>query len=402
MKALMALLLSFSAVSYAVDVPVSFESRDPLVVSAPETVPGYDFACRDPLYATVIGALQVKNINIEHEKSFDLKVPGFHDKFEVKAVLQKNVAPLVVVLLGISGQTDADYSRLWPSWFAQAGCHVLYFDSTFGPKYQRASQRGVSGNLWTETEGVRDIIATFLDHKDVRGKIGSIHIAGYSYGGSEALILGRMASEESLPFTISSIQAYSPPINFIESAKILDTWFTQDRWNYTAGELRNMFLNPPSCEERDPAKIPDSACRGAISASFRLELAKTVLANDSVYELKVLPKEEDDYILEDFAAGYGYSNFAKDFMLPYWSSKIGADKVYQLVAKSNVCDLVRFQPAYSEIIIANDDPLNSPESMAALHACATGHHVTFLPRGGHMGFVADPWTKAKLLSILDK
>ena len=59
------------------------------------------------------------------------------------------------------------------------------------------------------------------------------------------------------------------------------------------------------------------------------------------------------------------------------------------------------QPPYAEVILAEDDPFNTPEDVAALKAVASKYRVTLLPRGGHLGFVNDPWTKAKLLELFN-
>jgi len=59
------------------------------------------------------------------------------------------------------------------------------------------------------------------------------------------------------------------------------------------------------------------------------------------------------------------------------------------------------QPAYSETIIAVDDPLNTPEDTKTFVAFAAGKRVTILSRGGHLGYVCQEWTKNKLMTLFD-
>src|SRR5207244_3067819 len=134
------------------------------------------------------------------QKKLSLKVDSFKKKFPVRAIFQRETAPLVVVLLGIDGRADGALGKLWPSWFAEAGCHVLTFDSTFLPSFIEYSGHGVTGNLIAESERVRDIISAFIEQSDAKGKISKIGIVGMSYGGIEALVLGSMAKEGKLPF----------------------------------------------------------------------------------------------------------------------------------------------------------------------------------------------------------
>src|SRR5438552_2032293 len=105
----------------------------------PSDLAHYDFPYSNGLYATIIGFVGLKDTEAKNQKSYKLKVQGFKQRVPVRAVVQGKPAPLVVVIPGLDGKADGKLGRLWPSWLAQAGWHVLTFDSTFLPSFVELS-----------------------------------------------------------------------------------------------------------------------------------------------------------------------------------------------------------------------------------------------------------------------
>lgn len=363
----------------------------------------YDFPCEDGLYATVCGYLGVKDVELKKSKGFDLKVPGFEEKMPVEAVVQKRAAPLVVVLLGLNGHTGTDFSKLWASWYADAGYHVLTFDSTFRAPFVSTSGHGVTGNLWAETERVAAIIDTFLKEKNVRGRVTKVGVVGMSYGGAQALILGRMAKDGKLPFELAGIQAYSPPLRMEWTAALLDRWYEQERSKYTLTELQSKFSSHKPAKNGGRIPFSESEMKAAISAAFREGLADLIVRNDEYFELKVLPRGDmfdDSFVRKEHAEKWGYTKFAFDMSLPYWEARMGRGAIDALIRDTQLGELLKVQPAYSEAIIAADDPFNAPDEFEKV-ASSGSSQLTILPRGGHLGYVSNPWTKAKLMSLFE-
>ena len=156
------------------------------------------------LYWTISCYLKVRKVGFTKLHSIKLTVPGFSQKMPVKAVIQNKPAPLVIVLLGISGRADSEFSQLWPSWYADAGYHVLFFDSTFRPSFVNISRHGVSGNVWAETERISWIVRAFLQLPEMSGRITKQGVVGISYGGVQALMLGKIAT-----FFCSGVEQHS-------------------------------------------------------------------------------------------------------------------------------------------------------------------------------------------------
>jgi len=359
-------------------------------------------ATRDGLAETIAGYLRVKDVRVPGEQTIKMRVEGFADELAVQAVIQDHPAPLVVVILGLSAKTKSDYSKQWPAWLAEAGFHVLYFDSTFGDSFQKVARRGVSGNVFSEAESARDVIAAFTNRSEIQGRITRIGLVGYSYGAVEALILGKMSAEGKLPFELSAIQAYEPPLDLRATANVLDRWFEEDRPRYTLIELQRMFKISSGDEERELAKLSPSAMRAAIAATFREELSNVIVENDKIYKLGLLPKTDavdEEYVRKDAADQYGFIPYAEGIALPFWAQRMGYANAERMVNEATVFALLPAQPNFCEVIEAANDPFNTPDQLELLQRQNAGQRLTIIPHGGHLGYMSDSWTRSKLISL---
>ena len=372
-----------------------------------QAVPRYTFPYQNGLYASVAGYLSVKKVKISNEQITKLNVPGFAESFPVHSVVQNQDAPLVVFLPGIGGRADSDFSKLWPSWFANAGYHVLWFDSTFLPRFNKSARAGVSGNLWEETERIKDVISAYLNQAQIAsGKVTRIGVAGMSYGGLEALMLGQLSVHGRLPFKLDAVQAYSPPINTKHTAEIFDEWYRNYRWDYTLVQLElALGTKKPLANDRN-LPFSDEMMKAGITAAFHQTLSDAVLENNNLYKLNLLPNGspmDDEYVKADYADAWGYMKYANDMAFPYWKEKLHLESLDQLIDGAKLLNLLKNQPACTKIIFAHDDPLNTDADKADLIAYAADHpqQVVVLPHGGHVGYVSNRWTKAELLSLFN-
>ena len=264
------------------------------------------------------------------------------------------------------------------------------------------SGHGVTGNLVVEAERVSQIINAFLQLGEVKGNVTTIGVAGMSYGGIQAMLLGEMQKDGKLPFKIDAIQAFSPPIRLQNTGALIDKWFEEDRWNYTLADLSSDLSSHKPVSGDSAVPFSDGVMRAGISALFRIGLADVIVKNDSEYKLKLLPDGsvfDDQYVKQEYAETWGYEKFMGDMCFPYWQKKQNMHDIKDLTDRLDLCKLISKQPPCSEVILAADDPFNTPEDFEAFKDCSAKSRVTILPSGGHLGFAADPWTKAKLLSM---
>jgi predicted alpha/beta-fold hydrolase len=377
------------------------ESAELVSTQSPTALPPYSFACENGLYATMYGYLSIKKVSVAAQRLEYLTVPGFSRSVPIHVVMQDHPAPLVVVLLGISGQASSDFSKLWPCWLSRAGCNVLTFDSTFRPEFLDIAGTGVgvSGNIWAESAKVRDIINAFLASYSERMQPTKLGLVGMSYGGIQALILGQMASEGKLPFKVDAIQAYSPPIDMRQTAVILDDWYNEYRWKYTLIEMYTTVAgHRPHCSP-GCTPLPNDLMHAAIATSFQIGLTEALIANNRRFCLHLF--SSDPVQRDGEAAQWGFTRYMYELALPWWRQRMSSNQIDDLIEATRLSTLLRHQLPCTEAILSSDDPFNSPEDFAEVHDRAKELPLTILPRGGHLGYISDPWTHAKLLSMFD-
>ena len=380
----------------------AFASEEKAVVAAsytPSALPPYSFPYTDGLYASAAGYVSVKNVCFSCQKTEVLDVEGICGKFPVRAAIQNGPAPLVVVLLGVGGRPEEDFNKLWAAWYFEAGYHVLTFESTFLQEFNDRSHLGVGGNVWVETDYVAKIIDAFVHQSSASGRITKIGVVGMSYGGVQALMLG----VRKLPFEIAAIQAYSPPIRMDQSARIIDNWYAETAGKYTLVELlRLQKITPNPSNPESP--IPQDMLKAAVSTSFRYTLPALVAYTDTEYHLNKLPRGDeftDKYVRLDYATKWTFCSFAYGMSYPYWQRKMGIQNLEPLIHAADLTALIEKQPATTDVILAQDDPLNLSTDMDSFKKFAAGKRITILPNGGHLGYIGEPWTRAKLLTLFD-
>src|SRR5207247_1630244 len=118
------------------------------------------------------------------------------------------------------------------------------------------------------------IVKAFLDSNEARGKVTSVGVLGLSFGGIQALVMAEKAREGKLPFELSGCLALSPPVKLLTSARVVDGFFANDRWQTTMIELAKRFGS--HVPVADGVKVPFEAkdMRAAIGFVFRDGLSK--------------------------------------------------------------------------------------------------------------------------------
>lgn len=360
----------------------------------------YDFPYRNGLYGTVSGSLILDRMRfdvpgLEKKK---LNVTGMQKSLSVLCVIQNHKAPLVLSLQGLEGRADTNSAKIWMKWFAEAGYHVLAYDSSFSPPFISASRHGVSGNMRAEAGLAVEVINAFMQLPEMNGKVERVGVVGMSYGAIQALTIGRLVQEGKVPFKVEAIQAYSPPVNMVTTGTIVDRWYREDRWNYKLTEMAGELLGHKPVERDEEIPFSDSMLRAAIAALFRMSLAETVMRNDEIYRLKLLPEEGR----EQYAEAWGFGQFMRDMVFPYWTAKLNLKDPQILVRSLELQSLLQDQPPGTEVIEAADDPFNEPAELAAVRKLRIPCRLTVLPCGGHLGYIMHPWVHANLLTLFKR
>jgi predicted alpha/beta-fold hydrolase len=362
-------------------------------------IPPFYHPYKNGLYSTVVSMNLFYAPKIKEEEEIKLKPNGFERDLKVAAVLQETKAPLAVVVLGFDGRTDWPYARLLIYCLAKSGYHVLTFPSTYTISFINSSRHGVSGNVTAETDLLANLVAAFLENKKVVGRVERIGVVGISYGGIQALQLAVRANEGKLPFKLDGALALSPPVRLKSTAILLDNYYKDDRWKYTMVEMAKKFGNHEPVDA--DAKIPfaDEEMRAAIGFVFRDELKRVVDRNDLLYKLRLLPAASSEYNREDIAMAWGFGKFIVDMAYPFWREKSNLKGEDDFWAPTELRNILPKLPNFAQAVVAADDPLNNPDDLAELPKSPA---FILVPNGGHLGYLAASWTRARLVRLFEQ
>lgn len=366
-------------------------------------IPEYRHEYNDGLYSTLVAMLTSGAPVIKEQKTRKLKIGGFKKEIKVREILQAQPAPLVIVLVGVDGKADTPLGRLFPYWLGEAGANVLSFDSTFRPTYMEACKEGVTGNLDAEADQIVRIIAAYLKEKDVQGKFTHIGLVGYSMGGTQALIISRLAAQKKLPFDLHGCLAFSPLLRLKSSAAILDDMYATDRNKYTMIDMGKSFLTHEPVAPG--AKIPfePAFMRAGIGFLIREEFTEIVDRNDEAFRLKALPDVEKLQPGENRRSmaevEWGFAKFIEKMSFPYWQKQGKIKSVDEMWQAGDLVEIMKEQPAFARAIVCENDPFNSPDDLPEVKKSANPKNLVTVPTGGHLGYVGSAWCYAHLMKL---
>ena len=374
-----------------------------IVERGADGLPKFKHPYTDGLYSTVVAMNMFYVPTPEKQKKQKLKVPGFKRELPIYTITQDFAAPLVVVLMGVDGKVEGPWGALFPYWYSEAGYHVLTFESTFTSTYPVISGQGCVGNFDAETDQVAAIIDAYLK-TDVKSKITKVGVVGMSFGATQALLLAAKQKEGKLPFELSGCLALSPPASLQTSAQVVDRYFREDRWDTTMVDLAKKFMSHLPVAEGQAIPFQPTELRAAIGFAFRDGLTDVVERNDRMYNLRLLPSTNPD-TEEDrnsYAAATGLEKFISEFTFKYWQKKGTIKTPEELWDMGNLAKILPRLPDFAEAVVAENDPFNSSEDLAAAKAADVNHRLTVVPVGGHLGFISADWTLVKSLRIFGR
>ncbi|MCZ7645869.1 MAG: alpha/beta fold hydrolase [Planctomycetota bacterium] len=376
-----------------------------------ETVPArpkpatYADPYKNPLYSTLVAFLSGAP-DVEGEQGFQVKVEGLKEKLDVKAVLQKQPAPLVVVLVGGDGKSSWPLGRLFPYILAKyLHVNVMYFDATFRPTYMVKARSGVTGNFRGEAEEVGKLIDAFVKLPEVKPLVSEVGVLGYSMGATQALLLARLAEDGKLPFELKGALAFSPPVRLRATARILDGYYKMDRFKYTRVEMALAIMNHEPVKPGEAIPFEDDFMRAGIGTVIRDEFTEIVDRNDKTFRLRKIPFEEDlkpGQNREEIARSWGFEKFMDEMCFPYWQKKGAFKTLDEMWEAGDMTKVMAKLPAYARAVICEDDPFNEPQDLAALKQAANPKNLVLLPSGGHIGYFGSEWCFRQLESMFDQ
>jgi len=192
----------------------------------------YDYPYKDPYLATVLATPSkymptFKDTNFK-EIRLDLKednVPPnlwYLDGFRFGLMAQDYEAPAIFLLAGTGSKYNSQKMITMSRILYQNGFSVIMLPTSFDYNYIiSASKTHAPGFLKKDSNEIYNIMKLAMDKVKDDIKYKEIYITGYSLGGTVALSIGEIDSQEKY-FNFKRIVAINPTVNLYDSAKILD------------------------------------------------------------------------------------------------------------------------------------------------------------------------------------
>ncbi|HYF49301.1 MAG TPA: hypothetical protein VEJ63_07845 [Planctomycetota bacterium] len=371
----------------------------PTIATVPANIvktefPDFDYTINDGLYATVTALQAFKKPDIKNEKKFKLKnIEGFRKDIEVRALMQDQPAPLVVIFLGLASKSKDPMARLWQAQLFEAGNSVMVFDSVFRPSFNERSCHGVCGNVDAEARVAAKVVNAFIHHSDVEGKTTKLYLLGASYGGILALNYARLAKQGVIKYGPEKVLVFSPPISMRTSAVILDKFYDEDTRKASLFDLLEMSGHKP-VEQGKKIPFEPWQMRAGIGYVFHGDLDDAISVSKDVYKYE-LPKSDDGKKRRCF------TRFIEQVVFPYWKENKGVNTVEELWEHGNLEKLLKACGDNVHAIITADDPLNDATLLSLVKRDVPPAKLTVLPRGGHLGFLGTKWARERLIKFFE-
>lgn len=372
----------------------SENSNEPTAETKPAAV-DFDYMNPDGLYATVTSMTSFKKPELKSEKKLKLKkIDGFKKDIEVRAIIQDQPAPLVVIFLGLASKSKDPLARLWQSQLQEAGCHVLVFDSVFRSSFNECSSHGVAGNLEVEARVAARVIHAFMQHSSLEGKVTKLGLVGASYGGILALNFAKLAKAGEIKLKPERVLVFSPPVNMQVSAATLDSFYAEYQEKYGIFDLLKMSGHEP-VEEGKKIPFSPSLMRAGIGYIFHADLKDAISCSKEVYRFE-LPEEKGKKKWQN-----AFTRFIEDVVYPYWNKQGTVRSLEDLWQYGDLYKLLKSNPENVHCVLTEDDPLNDPKLLEYLKRDIPRSTLTVLPRGGHLGFLGCNWAKYRIQSLFE-
>lgn len=351
-------------------------------------------------YISTVNAEQFNAERLDGGETIKLKrdQTGFKDDFKIRVKFHPGTAPLAVVMPGIFGKADDKFGKHWQAILYDAGCHVMCFDSLFRGDINKRTMLGVPGNLKVEAETVAKMISLILDSRleksgDVRSKVTTVRLYGTSYGGMLALNVIRTEAARQWP--ADRCLVISPPVKMLSTAGLVDQFRMVDLPKYDADLMKLLGGYTPKSEL--PTTPEECLVRAGIAYVFFNGLKNVVKESAKRYMPELKGQLEAEELgdpsrrqLSDWGK-WTFDDFVSRMAAPFWKTTPEG-----LWSCGDVDYLLGEAPAFTQVVVAADDPLSRPEEIQALQQHFPEPRVLVLPHGGHQGYSGTRWLKSLL------
>lgn len=330
--------------------------------------------------------------------------------------LQKEPAPLVYVLPGLGSHRLTMQALSLAEGLYARGYSVVAISSPFHPEFlERASRCQLPGfasgdrsDLWTAF----DAIDAWLS-KSYGNRIEDRSLVGCSLGGFHALAMASESETRPRPrctcgrgchkaVQFQKFVAVNPPVDLLYGMKLLDS-YQEAPGNWPASDRQQRINNVVHkavalmARPKDPGlKQPPFdgiESKYIVGLAFRLSLRNAIYACERLHQLGNLERKlswwNREEVYEEILT-YSFEDYVEKMLLPHLDQRgVTRDRFVR------ECDLKRLgaqlgNSGKAEVITSRNDFLLSDQDLAWLQGTFTDGRLNLLPKGGHLGGLADP------------
>lgn len=394
---------------------------------------GYDYPYKDPYLATVL-ATPSKDMPKFQEKSFEEitleleenNTPDnlwYLDGFRFGLMAQSHEAPVIFLLAGTGSKYNSDKMITMSRILYQNGFSVVMLPTSFDYNYIiSASKTHAPGFLKEDSKEIYNIMKLAMEKVRDKIKYKETYITGYSLGGTMALSIGELDSQEKY-FNFKRIAAINPTVNLYDSAKILDNLLDDNIKNEKELEelLQNIILGIMKySEENKNMKIDEEAVYSLfkqlgmdeeklkilIGVAFRfiaidINYISDVMTKSGVYTdpNKKITKFQS---MSEYYSIINYSNFQNYIERIGFTTykKLDKDLTMKKLIESSSLKMIEdyLKEAKNIAVFTNEDELIlTPDNLRYLKEKLKGK-IKVYPYGGHCG---NMFYKENIVSMVD-
>ena len=351
-------------------------------------------------------------------KTRKVKVPHTGKKFPYTFWIQKEKAPLVLIIPGLGSHrtTSTNVALAEMAW--ENGYSVVVISSTMNIEFmEKAASVPLPGYAPADCQDiitVLDLIRTEL-RKKYEGRASSVAVMGLSLGAFHTLYISTMEQQGlTKGITFDRYLAINPPKSLLRGMNKLDGMFEAPlKWKAEEREQRMretiykaIVLGEGMPAPGGPVPLTRTESEFLIGIMFRKTLRDVIYQSQKRENLGILKNEISSFSRRknyEEIREYDYNEYMLKFAVPYFLKKQSGEKVSKETLLQEI-DLEGFESSLQKndkvrVHINVNDFLLTKEDVDWFKECL-GERLVEFPGGGHLGNLYVPEVQKQIMHSL--
>lgn len=350
-----------------------------------------------------------------HGRESAVRIPATGRKFKYNLWLQKQPAPIVYIVPGLSSHRVSGQTLSIAELLYQNGCSVVTVSGVFHAEFmENASTVAIPAYPPADC---RDLLValTEVDRKLAvkhPGQIRSRALLGFSMGGFQALYLAAHSDANSGLVDFDRYVAINTPVDLDYGVDKLDSFqnapldwpadVRQQKINNTLLKAAKLLTLPPAQHATPPFDATES--RLLVGLSFRLTLRDSIYSSQSRDNMGIIKTPLNDWRRDpayDEILNFSYHDYYQSFVLPYYEPRGVTQQDFERENNLRSCRSSLAANSKVRVIVNADDFVTNRSDISWLKSTVASSRLTVFPNGGHLGNLATPPVRQSILKSLE-